>query len=313
MPLYKSGSSATQTTTASNAGAGSGVYASVTGSNLYFKSLVAGTNVTITSSATEITIGGPAGSGEANTASNLGAGTGFYSTKVGVDLQFKSLVAGSNVTISSTATEVTIASTSAAASIPAVLSLTSIYFNSTNTVAAPSAGQSAIFSDGSAASHALNTGEFLHINTGWRGRLTTSTISTSISFASTGLVSATLPVGYYQWNVLGSFQSNTTTCGFGACMATGNATIAELQGRWSFRQAADGTDSYYEYAQTAAGAGTASASVIAAATKYPFMGFGWFYLSAKGTVALHFRSEVASPSQVTLSTGASLLITFMGG
>lgn len=48
------------------------------------------------------------GSGEANTASNLGAGTGVFSSKSGIDLQFKSLIAGTNVTISSTANDITI-------------------------------------------------------------------------------------------------------------------------------------------------------------------------------------------------------------
>lgn len=52
--------------------------------------------------------GGGGGSGEANTASNLGAGEGLYSAKVGVDLRFKSLVAGANVTLSSDADTVTI-------------------------------------------------------------------------------------------------------------------------------------------------------------------------------------------------------------
>jgi uncharacterized protein YfiM (DUF2279 family) len=46
--------------------------------------------------------------GEANTASNLGTGEGVYASKSSVDLQFKSLVGGSNVVLSSTATEVTI-------------------------------------------------------------------------------------------------------------------------------------------------------------------------------------------------------------
>ena len=53
----------------------------------------------------------PGGSGETNTASNLGAGSGVFASKVGVDLQFKSLVAGTNVTLSSTSTEVTINAT----------------------------------------------------------------------------------------------------------------------------------------------------------------------------------------------------------
>lgn len=48
------------------------------------------------------------GGGEANTASNLGAGQGLFTTKTGVNLPFKGLVAGSNVTLSSNATDVII-------------------------------------------------------------------------------------------------------------------------------------------------------------------------------------------------------------
>ncbi len=49
--------------------------------------------------------------GEANTTSNDGAGEGLAKSKVGVDLPFKSLVAGTNVTLSSDADTVTINST----------------------------------------------------------------------------------------------------------------------------------------------------------------------------------------------------------
>ena len=42
---------------------------------------------------------GVSGTGEANTASNVGGGIGIFSTKVGVDLQFKSLIAGDGVTL----------------------------------------------------------------------------------------------------------------------------------------------------------------------------------------------------------------------
>jgi len=42
------------------------------------------------------------------TASNLGSGEGIYSTKVGVDLQFKSLIGGDNITLSSDSNEITI-------------------------------------------------------------------------------------------------------------------------------------------------------------------------------------------------------------
>jgi hypothetical protein len=46
---------------------------------------------------------------KASTASNLGSGEGIFSSKSGTNLQFKSLKAGSNVTISSDSSEITIA------------------------------------------------------------------------------------------------------------------------------------------------------------------------------------------------------------
>lgn len=52
-----------------------------------------------------------AGGASADTASNLGGGAGVFSSKVGADFQFKSLVAGSNTTITPAATTITIAST----------------------------------------------------------------------------------------------------------------------------------------------------------------------------------------------------------
>lgn len=48
---------------------------------------------------------------EANTASNIGTGEGVFAQKVGQELQFKSLIAGDNIDISSTADEITISST----------------------------------------------------------------------------------------------------------------------------------------------------------------------------------------------------------
>jgi len=49
--------------------------------------------------------------GEINTASNLGTGEGLFTTKSGVNLPFKSIVAGTNVTLSSDANTVTINAT----------------------------------------------------------------------------------------------------------------------------------------------------------------------------------------------------------
>lgn len=99
--------------TAASLGTGTSIYANKVGPNLLFKSVKAGTGVSLYDSGSEITISstGGVGSGEANTASNAGTGVGVFKTKNGVDLQFKSLKAGSNITLSSTADEVTITST----------------------------------------------------------------------------------------------------------------------------------------------------------------------------------------------------------
>jgi len=100
-------SSAGEANTASNLGAGEGVFAQKTGVDLEFKSLVAGTNVALTSDATSITIDASS-AGEANTASNIGGGEEVFAQKVGVDLEFKTLIAGTNVTLTSDADSITI-------------------------------------------------------------------------------------------------------------------------------------------------------------------------------------------------------------
>ncbi len=96
--------------TASNEGTGEGLVKTKVGVNLPFKTLVAGANVSLTSAADTITIASTGGgSGEANTSSSVGAGVSIVKPKVGVDLPFKSVIAGSNVTITEQTNTITIA------------------------------------------------------------------------------------------------------------------------------------------------------------------------------------------------------------
>lgn len=94
------GGASGEANTASNVGSGTGMYKTKSGVNLQFKTLVAGSNVTISGGTDDITISaasGGGGSGEVNTASNVGTtGVGVFKAKSGADLQFKKLNAASN-------------------------------------------------------------------------------------------------------------------------------------------------------------------------------------------------------------------------
>lgn len=93
-----------------------GLFYQKNGVDLEFKSLQAGSNITLTADTNTVTITGAA-PGETNTASNrlVDSSTqkGLYSTKVGVDLQFKVIKAGTGVTLGSDADSVTITATGA--------------------------------------------------------------------------------------------------------------------------------------------------------------------------------------------------------
>jgi hypothetical protein len=90
-----------------NLGTGSIVYAGKSDVKLQFKTIVGGPNVDVNSDATKIYISASA-TGEQNTASNLQPDFGLYASKSGVDLRFKTLVAGAGIMLSSGSTTVTV-------------------------------------------------------------------------------------------------------------------------------------------------------------------------------------------------------------
>ena len=94
--------------TASNVGTGEAVFVQKTDYDLEFRSLATATgniNLTVTTDNNEIKFLNTA---EINTASNLGAGEAVFAQKTDYDLEFKSIVAGRGVTLTSTADTITV-------------------------------------------------------------------------------------------------------------------------------------------------------------------------------------------------------------
>lgn len=114
---------AVDATTASNLGAGAGVFAQEVGNDLQFKSLVQNAEILITPSATELafTIGAIAISKitglqaaldtKIETITNVGTGAGLAKAKVAQNVDLKSLTEGSNITLTENADDVEIAAT----------------------------------------------------------------------------------------------------------------------------------------------------------------------------------------------------------
>jgi hypothetical protein len=95
--------------TASNVGIGAGeIFKQKVGSDLEFRKIKAGSNITVAIIGDDIEISTPASVGEANTASNVGTGNQIFKQKVGSDLELRTLKAGTNVTIVSSVDEITI-------------------------------------------------------------------------------------------------------------------------------------------------------------------------------------------------------------
>jgi len=107
-------SSATgESNTASNIGAGEGIFAAKSGVDLTFKSLIGGSGIDLTSNASEITI---TASGIIATGSNLSAtGASVFAGASAGQLQFRTLIGGSGIALSTTASQITIEACGAAA------------------------------------------------------------------------------------------------------------------------------------------------------------------------------------------------------
>ena len=91
--------------TASNLGTGQGIFAQKVGDDLQFKSLIGGTNVSLTADANNITIT----ASNDTTALNLGTGAGLFTSKSGDNLQLKSIIANaaSGISVTSNANDLT--------------------------------------------------------------------------------------------------------------------------------------------------------------------------------------------------------------
>ena len=100
VPAPAPGAGGGEVNIASNVGTGAGVFQNKVGTELRFRSLIAGSsgNVVITQNADEIEIE-VATVGEVNTVTTLGGGTSLFSAKVGDELRFKSLVSGTNISL----------------------------------------------------------------------------------------------------------------------------------------------------------------------------------------------------------------------
>ena len=178
--------------TASNIGTGVGVFSSKIGLDLEFRSLSTGTgniNLTVAQNGDDIEFINTA---EINTASSLGAGEAVFAQKDTYDLQFKSLVAGTNITLTGDADTVTID----AAPAPATA------FSYQFTVNFDAAG---------------NVDTVADLPTGW----TSNIVANSITFTHTAN-SMVKQISYWGFDVTNGWQLRMPSAGYQATIPAGS-------------------------------------------------------------------------------------------
>jgi len=97
-------------TGAANVGTGGGVFKQLSGTDLQFRTIVAGNNITITENTDDVTI---SAIGSVSAGTNLGGGSGLFVDINTGNIRFKSVVAGSGITLTNSNTEVLVSVDSA--------------------------------------------------------------------------------------------------------------------------------------------------------------------------------------------------------
>jgi len=284
----------------------SGVYQdkstySVSGTSLIFSvAPVSGTSV----EAMVGTVSGTGGGGEVNTASNLGAGVGVFGSKSGVDLRFRSILSSnSNLTVATSGTtELNFGFLTTPVVSGAVISVQSV------NASAPSAGRETLFNRDGNYTSINSSSETSILPKTYTAIMTATSSTTSTTHGDVPqLVSTSLGTGYYKIMFDGEYATSATAVGAGFRLTNGTATIGTMSVLWKLRQASDGVDSFFDYGQNTTAANIVSTGVTAQNTNFSVQGYGYFSLTASGTVKVQFRSEI-SPSATTLAVGSNYTV-----